>query len=70
MRISADQQDPGYVNRQKHGKCCITLNDKIITHVLTADEEEGFVIVLSVGESDYIRTRIEGDVKITFGNYP
>ena len=79
MRVSADRTDPGYsIDCLRVTK--VTLNGEEVRDVLTADEEEGFIISLLRDksgcfipldeEAGYATTRIEGKVKITLSGKP
>lgn len=73
MRISVDKRDKGYRwDATDAGKYKVTFNGEAITHVVTADEEEGivkrFVLdeggrVKTVGNSYEVET-LQGEVKI------
>ncbi len=77
MRISADINDKGYENYM--GYSCdirVFLNGKQISHCVTADEAEGFVLIekkdingnLTIGSNGKIETVCHyGIVKITRG---
>lgn len=73
MRISVDKRDKGYRwDAHDASKYKITFNGEPITHVVTADEEEGIVKRFVLGEDGRVKTvgnsfqveTLQGEVKI------
>lgn len=73
MRISVDKRDKGYRwDAYDAGKYKVTFNGEPITHVVTADEEEGIVKRFVLGEDGRVKTvgssyqveTLQGEVKI------
>ena len=48
MRISVDSNDPGNENFQRMGLAKVFLDGKEIDRVMTADEEEGYIVRLKL----------------------
>ncbi|WP_156392472.1 hypothetical protein [Rhizobium sp. Root482] len=73
MRVSASPDDPGYlrwIELVSFG-VQVTLNGEIIEKVITADEEEGFIIRIKCDDDGEMIVsgyeRLEGSVKVTWG---
>jgi len=74
MRISADPEDIGYVADTRH--VSVLLNGIEQKMVLTADEEEGYIIQAVLAfNGDFVNDgvtitydTVHGDVKIVFGD--
>ena len=75
MRISADPEDIGYVEDTRH--VSVLLNGIEQKMVLTADEEEGYIIQAVLDfNGDFVNDgvvkityeTVRGDVKIVFGD--
>lgn len=63
MRISADNNDPGYLPAERRRGVRITLNGLELSGVITADEEQGYI--RRVRRNDQHRTIAAGDVVAT-----
>ncbi|WP_137279229.1 hypothetical protein [Pseudomonas rhizoryzae] len=62
MRVSADPQDPGY-SPGLVGRVDVYLDDEKQRDAVTADEEEGLVVIYARDEAG--RLRVEGDELVT-----
>lgn len=72
MRLSANEEDPGY--KPELFNANIKLDGKIIDSVITADEEEGFVLAyvkdsngkyeIDEEKQTLVQKRLEGKVEI------
>lgn len=74
MRLSIDKRDPGFQWDKVGLKCRIYLNGEEVTHAVTADEEQGFIVQYKLKEdgtpcinyaaSSFMTERVDGHVRI------